>query len=60
MLVLGISEQHDSHACLIKDGNLIGCIAEERLSRIKSDSGFPRLAIESLMKYCNVNYKNID
>ena len=43
MFILGIScYYHDSAACLIKDGEIISAIQEERISRIKHDSSFPK------------------
>ncbi|MDY8138855.1 carbamoyltransferase [Aquimarina sp. 2201CG5-10] len=47
--ILGISAfYHDSAACLLKDGQVISAIQEERLSRKKHDAGFPQRAID----YC--------
>lgn len=49
MYILGISAfYHDSAAALIKDGLVIAAAQEERFSRIKHDSGFPKQAI----RYC--------
>ena len=36
MLILGINDTHDASACLIKDGELIGAIQEERIARIET------------------------
>jgi carbamoyltransferase len=47
--ILGISAfYHDSAACLVRDGNIIAAVQEERFSRKKHDAGFPRHAID----YC--------
>jgi len=47
--VLGISAfYHDSAACLLRDGEIVAAVSEERLSRKKGDAGFPRRAVE----YC--------
>ena len=46
MYILGISAfYHDSAACLIKDGKIISAAQEERFTRKKHDSNFPRHAI---------------
>ncbi|PYT62387.1 MAG: hypothetical protein DMG35_07770, partial [Acidobacteria bacterium] len=39
MLTLGInySQMHDSAACLVRDGELLFAVAEERISRLKHD-----------------------
>lgn len=60
MIILGISEAHEAHACLLRDGELLGVIAEERLSRIKMDSRYPRRAIDSLLSQAGVDPKEID
>jgi carbamoyltransferase len=49
MKILGISAYyHDSAAALIEDGIPIALAQEERFTRIKHDSGFPKNAVE----YC--------
>ncbi len=51
MRILGIScYYHDAAAALIEDGKVVAAAAEERFSRIKHDSGFPRQAIEFCIK----------
>jgi carbamoyltransferase len=47
--VLGISAfYHDSAAALIDDGRVVAAAQEERFSRKKHDSRFPRQAV----RYC--------
>ena len=49
MYILGINAYHGgASACLIKDGELIAAVEEERFERIKYWAGFPVYAI----KYC--------
>ncbi|KZZ37652.1 carbamoyltransferase [Oleiphilus sp. HI0117] len=49
MYILGISAYyHDSAACLIKGGEIVAAVQEERFTRVKHDSSFPIEAI----KYC--------
>ena len=49
MLILGIScFYHDSAACLLRDGQIVAAVQEERYTRKKHDPRFPRNAI----KYC--------
>ena len=50
MLVLGISETHCATAAVLRDGQLVGCASEERFSRLKNDAGYPRLAIDALLR----------
>ena len=54
MYILGISAYyHDSAACLIKNGEIISAVQEERFTRKKQDSSFP---IHSI-KYCLLESK---
>lgn len=49
MIVLGIADGHSSSAALLREGEIIGVAQEERLSRTKNQTGFPKLAIEELV-----------
>ena len=60
MLILGINDTHDASACLIKDGELIGAIQEERIARIKNIGGFPGKAIKELLRSNNIDKNDID
>ncbi|HEX5831388.1 MAG TPA: carbamoyltransferase N-terminal domain-containing protein [Gemmatimonadaceae bacterium] len=43
--VLGLSSfYHDSAACLVRDGAIVGAAQEERFSRVKGDAAFPARA----------------
>lgn len=51
MKILGISAYyHDSAACLIEDGQIVAAAQEERFTRKKHDSRFPKNAIEYCLK----------
>ncbi len=59
--VLGIScFYHDSAAALIKDGEIIKAVQEERFTRKKHDSRFPTNAIFYCLKSENINLEDID
>ena len=59
--ILGISAYyHDSAAALIQDGNIIAAAQEERFSRKKHDSGFPKRAIEYCLSECNLDISDLD
>ena len=62
MLTLGInySQMHDSSACLVRDGELLFAIAEERISRLKHDARFPRLAIQACLDFAGVQAADLD
>jgi carbamoyltransferase len=53
--ILGISAfYHDSAACLLRDGAIIAAAQEERFTRKKGDSGFPRHAAEYCLKAAGI------
>jgi carbamoyltransferase len=62
MLTLGInySQMHDSSACLVRDGELLFAVAEERISRVKHDAGFPKLAIQACLDFAKVCATHVD
>jgi carbamoyltransferase len=62
MITLGInySQMHDSAACLVRDGELIFAVAEERISRLKHDAGFPRNAIQACLDFAKVKAEQLD
>ena len=62
MLTIGInySQMHDSSACIVRDGELLFAVAEERISRFKHDAGFPKLAIQACLDFAKVTAAQID
>lgn len=50
MIVLGISETHCATAAILRDGAIVGCASEERFTRLKNDAGYPRLAVDALLR----------
>ena len=62
MLTLGInySRMHDSSACILRDGQLVFAVAEERISRIKHDAGFPKNAIQACLDFAGVRAEHLD
>ncbi len=61
MIILGINAYHgDSAAVLIRDGELVAAVEEERLRRIKHWAGFPQLAIETCFHMANITADDID
>ena len=59
--ILGISAYfHDSAVTLVEDGEIIYASQEERFSRIKHDSRFPKLALKDLLKFRQIKLKEID
>ena len=59
--ILGISAfYHDSAACLLIDGKIVAAVQEERFTRKKHDSSYPRNAIEFVLNYSNLKLSDID
>ena len=62
MITLGInySQMHDSSACIVRDGELLFAVSEERLSRLKHDSRFPALAVRACLDFTQVRAEQLD
>jgi carbamoyltransferase len=62
MLTIGInySQMHDSSACIVRDGELLFAVAEERMSRVKHDATFPQLAIDASLQFAGVTAAEVD
>ena len=60
MYILGISAfYHDSAACLLKEGEIIAAAQEERFSRKKHDSSFPKNAVKFCVKEAGISSNEI-
>ncbi len=61
MIILGISAYyHDSAACLVKDGEIISAVQEERFTRIKHDPSFPVHSIKFCLNEQKINLSNVN
>ena len=59
--ILGIScFYHDSASSLIRDGEIVAAVQEERFSRKKHDSRFPTNAIRYCLKSQNIDLRDIE
>jgi len=59
--ILGISAfYHDSAAALIQDGKIIAAAQEERFSRTKHDSRFPKNAISYVLEEGKIELNQVD
>jgi len=61
MYILGINAYHgDSSACLVKDGQLVAALEEERIRRIKHWAGLPIEAIKFCLGSAGIDIRDID
>lgn len=61
MNILGIScFYHDSAACLIRNGEIIAAVQEERFTRKKHDFNFPINSINWCLKGAGITVKDLD
>jgi carbamoyltransferase len=61
MKILGIScFYHDSAACLVRDGEIIAAVQEERFTRKKHDAGFPINAVNYCLKESEISARDLD
>src|SRR6266849_3901758 len=59
--ILGLNTFHaDSGAALLKDGELVAAVAEERLSRVKHFAGFPAEAIREVLDIGGIGIGDVD
>ena len=59
VLVLGITDGHTAGACLLRNGKIEYAISEERITRIKGDAGYPKLAVEKILQLSHVTPEDI-
>ena len=61
MNILGLNVFHaDTSACIVKNGELIVAAEEERFTRIKHFTGFPKNSIDFCLKEANLSLNDID
>ena len=61
MNILGISAfYHDSAAALVVDGDIVAAAQEERFTRRKHDSGFPRHAVDYCLQAAGIRASQLD
>src|SRR5258708_34428564 len=51
---------HDWSACMVRDGELLFAVGEERISGLKQDAGFPKNAIGACLDFAKVRAEQLD
>jgi carbamoyltransferase len=54
MIVLDIHAGHDSSAAIVKDGEIVADVQEERFNRQKHSNNIPIKSIEYCLKACRL------
>lgn len=57
--ILGLHQGHDAAITLLRDGEPVFALAEERVSREKHDSRFPRHALDLALKECGISLRDL-
>ncbi len=61
MNILGINAYHgDSSACLVRDGQLVAAVEEERFRRVKHWAGLPTEAIRYCLRESGIEFGDLD
>lgn len=60
MYILGLTTLGDSAAALIRDGELIAAVEEERFSRVKHHSGFPYHSIQFCLDLAGITLADVE
>src|SRR5437764_5807871 len=61
MIILGINAYHgDASAALVRDGQLVAAVEEERFNRFKHCAGFPVESVKYCLKTAGVSVENIN
>ncbi len=59
-VALGLNWEQNSTAALMIDGKIVGCVSEERFSRVKNDERYPKQAIEFLLDSQGLKKSDVD
>src|SRR5882762_9519581 len=61
MYILGLNAYHgDAAAALIKDGQLVAAVEEERFNRIKHCAGFPTQSIQYCLRAAGIGIEQVE
>ncbi|MBF0267971.1 MAG: carbamoyl transferase [Alphaproteobacteria bacterium] len=60
MIILGLGFLSDASACILRDGELLAAVSEERLNRIKLWHGVPHASIECVLAQTGLSLQDVD
>ncbi|KKR03409.1 MAG: Carbamoyl transferase [Microgenomates group bacterium GW2011_GWC1_39_12] len=58
--ILGIHTGHNATAALLKNGEIIACVSEERFTGVKNQMGLPKQSIAWCLEYAHIKTENLD
>ena len=58
--IVGFARGHNAGVCLLKDGEIVFALEEERITRIKHAAGFPINSIKFCLEFAKINLDQID
>ncbi len=59
-LILAIHEDTNANAALLRGNRILAAVAEERLTRTKFQAGYPRLAVQEVLRLAGVTLDQVD
>lgn len=60
MKILGVTLSYNSTAALLSEGKVLSCVNEERFTRRKNETGYPKEAIEYCLSATGTAPRNLD
>ena len=60
MITIGFYKGHNATACILKDGEILASVSEERFNRIKNADVFPTQAINYCLEQVGISAKDVD
>ena len=60
MNIVAVNDGHNASAVLMTGGRIVGALQEERLTRVKNQSGFPERALDHLLRDHGLRYADVD
>ncbi|MFW9082821.1 carbamoyltransferase [Pseudomonas sp. P2757] len=60
MIILGVTNNDLSGACLVRDGQILSAVSEERFTRIKDHKIWPVKSIEFVLSQAGVSLEDVD
>ena len=59
-VILGMSVSHDTGAVILRDGEMVAAINEERLTRVKQAVGAPLESVPAILDYAGIPASEVD